>query len=261
MVSQKRQHRTTAEFGRLSDKRILVTGASSGIGSATAELLAKEGAVVGIHYNKNKEAAYKLQERIRRAGGKAEVLEADLLIKESRDRLIAHAIRTLGWLDALINNAGGVMRPASVWELSESAWRQTFMLNVESPFFLAQAALAHMRTARGGKIINISSIGVKFGGSPQTLHYAAAKSALETVTRGLAKAAAPYGIMVNAIRPGVTSTAFHAGKTRAEWQARVNLIPLKRACSPKDIAGMVLYLLSPAANGITGQVFTVSGGE
>ena len=138
---------------------------------------------------------------------------------------------------------------------------ETFLLNVESPFFLAQAAFRHMQEAGGGKIVNISSVGVKFGGSPRTLHYSAAKAALEGVTLGLAKAGAPHRVLVNAIRPGVIDSPFHQIKSKQEWEARVAQIPLKRPGTPLDIARMVLFLLSPAGDFITGQVFVVSGGE
>jgi 3-oxoacyl-[acyl-carrier protein] reductase len=164
-------------------------------------------------------------------------------------------------LDGLVNNAGAVIGAVPFTELDESAWGQTFLLNAESPFFLAQAAFKHMQKAGEGRIVNISSVGVKFGGSPRTLHYSAAKAALEAVTLSLAKAGAAHHILVNAIRPGVIATSFHTVKSKQEWDARVQLIPLKRAGSPLDVARMVLYLLSSGGDFITGQVFAVSGGE
>jgi 3-oxoacyl-[acyl-carrier protein] reductase len=118
-----------------------------------------------------------------------------------------------------------------------------------------------MQKAGGGKIINISSVGVKFGGSLSTLHYSAAKMALEGISAGLAKAGAQSQILVNAIRPGIIDTPFHIVKSGQEWDARVRLIPLRRAGMPLDIARMILFLLSPAGDFITGQVFSVSGGE
>jgi len=242
-------------------RRILVTGASSGIGAATAELLAAEGAAVGVHYHRKKAEAEELVEKIRAAGGQAEGFGADLLSRDARACLVPEVIERLGGLDGLVNNAGAVIGPVPFLELDEAAWSQTFLLNVESPFFLAQAAFRYMQKAGGGKILNISSVGVKFGGSLRTLHYSSAKAALEGVTLGLAKAGAPHHVLVNAIRPGVIETTFHGIKSRQEWEARVQQIPLKRLGTPLDVARMVLFLLSPTGDFITGQIFTVSGGE
>jgi len=261
MGLQKQLRPMTADAGQVAGKRILVTGASSGIGAATAELLAAEGAVVGVHYHLKKADARKLIERIRLAGGRAEGFEADLLSREDRARVVPEAIERLGGLDGLVNNAGAIIGAVSFLELDEEAWSKTFVLNAESPFFLAQAAFRHMQKVGGGKIINISSVGVKFGGSPSTLHYSAAKMALEGVSAGLAKAGAQSQILVNAIRPGVIDTPFHIGKSGQEWDTRVSLIPLRRPGMPLDIARMILFLLSPAGDFITGQVFSVSGGE
>ena len=261
MGSRKQPPPTTADTGQVRDKRILVTGASSGIGAATAELLAAEGAAVGVHYHRKKADAQKLIEKIRRAGGRAEGFEADLLSRDARSRLVPEAIERLRGLDGLVNNAGALIGPVPFLELDETAWSQTFLLNLESPFFLAQASFRHMQEAGGGKIINISSVGVKFGGSPRTMHYSAAKAALEGVTLGLAKAGAAHHVLANVIRPGVIMTPFHASKSRQEWEARVQQIPLKCPGTPLDVARMALFLLSPAGDFITGQIFAVTGGE
>lgn len=238
-----------------------MTGASSGIGAATAELLAAKGASVGIHYCNGKEAAGDLAERIRGGGGKAVIFQGDLLNPQTWRALIPQAVALLGGLDGLVNNAGAIIGEHSLLELDETSWEKTFRLNVEAPFFLAQQAFAHMRSAGGGRIINISSIGVKYGGSSSSLHYAAAKSALETVTIGLARAGAAHNILSNAIRPGVIATKFHSSTPEDVLRRRIDLIPLKRAGRPSDVAHMIVHLLSPAGDFITGQVFSVSGGD
>ena len=124
------------------------------------------------------------------------------------------------------------------------SWDKTFHLNARAPFFLAQSAFEYMKDHGGGKIINISSISVKYGGSSQTLHYGAAKSVLETVTLGLSKAGARHNILVNTVRGGFIDTPMHQKLGRNNLEKRISMIPLKRAGSPKDMAGMILFLAS-----------------
>lgn len=251
----------TLDSKRLAGRRVLVTGASSGIGAATAALLAAEGAAVVVHYNHHKHAALGLAGKIRADGGQVVALAADLLDHRAHCELVPKAIKALGGLDALVNNAGAILSARPILKLTEADWRQTLALNLEAPFFLAQRAFAHMQKHGGGKIINLSSIGVKYGGSPTSLHYSAAKSALETVTLGLAKVGAAHRILVNAIRPGIIRTPFHTRSPRHELRRRIRLIPLQRAGTPEDVAQMILYLLSPAGDFITGQIFSISGGD
>jgi 3-oxoacyl-[acyl-carrier protein] reductase len=245
----------------LAGKRVLVTGASSGIGAATVRLLAERGAIVGVHFNRNRSEAEKIGQEIAAAGGRAELLAADLLDAASRARLVPDAIDRLGGLDALINNAGGLVGRAGVLEITERLWRDAFALNAEAPFFLARDAFAHMKVHGGGRIVNVSSIGVKYGGSATTLHYAAAKAALETVTLGLSKAGAPHGVLVNTVRAGFIDTPLHDDVAPEARAARIAAIPLKRAGQPREIAETIAFLLSPGVAYITGQTFTVSGGD
>jgi NAD(P)-dependent dehydrogenase (short-subunit alcohol dehydrogenase family) len=145
--------------------------------------------------------------------------------------------------------------------LNETSWDRTFALNVKAPFFLAQQAFRQMQRDGGGKIINISSIAAKYGGSPSTTHYGAAKAALEAVTIGMARFGASHRILVNAIRAGFIETAFHRKIGRTNPAERLRLIPLKRAGQPIDVARLALFLVSEAGDYITGEVFTVSGGD
>jgi 3-oxoacyl-[acyl-carrier protein] reductase len=248
-------------FDGLADKCVLITGAGGGLGSAIAETFARAGSVVGLHAHTSEAACRALAERFRAAGGKAEVLVGDLRDPAVRAGLVDRFVAAAGGIDVLVNNAGGAPGARHFLELDESAWEETFALNALAPFALARAAFRWMQAHSGGRIINISSIGLKFGGGSHTMHYSAAKAALEALSLGLAKAGAPHDILVNVIRPGVIDTPFHAKVSKADWEARLRQIPLGRAGTAQDVARMAAYLASDAGRYITGQVFAVSGGE
>lgn len=243
----------------LQGKRILVTGASSGIGEATVRLLSEAGASVGIHYHQRVQEAQTIKEEIQSSGGVAEVFQANLSNAQERDALIPAFIKKFGGLDGFVNNAGAPQGKHAFPNILKNEWDETFALNIEAPFFLSQQVFTVMQSQGGGKIVNVSSIGVKYGGSAKTIHYAMAKSALETLTVGMAKIGAEFNILVNTVRAGMTDTAFWQDKTKEEIEARKNLIPLKRIGKPQEVAEMICFLLSHAY--ITGQTIAVSGGE
>jgi NAD(P)-dependent dehydrogenase (short-subunit alcohol dehydrogenase family) len=247
-------------YKSIKDKRVLITGASGGIGSCMALLFAEHGAIVGVHYNVGENESSALVNEIEQKGGKAAFFKADL-IKESGKSVVQSFINHFGGLDILVNNAGAVFGTKDILDLDEESWDKTFYLNSRAPFFLAQSAFKHMKDQGGGKIINISSISVKYGGSSQTLHYGAAKSALETVTLGLSKAGAKHNILVNTVRGGFIDTPMHQKMGRKNLEKRIEMIPLKRAGKPQDVAGMVLFLASESGDFITGETFTVAGGD
>lgn len=248
-------------FEDIKEKKVLVTGASTGIGACIAELFASYGAFVGIHYRSSRKEALELKNHISKHGGRAEVFKGDLLDNSSRVKLIPSFVKVFQGLDILINNAGGIYGFKDFLKLDEKSWDDTFTLNVKSPFFLIQNAFFYMKKQNGGKIINISSVSAKYGGSSQSIHYGAAKAALESVTKGLACAGAQYNILVNSIRGGFVDTSFHKKIGRKDITKRIDLIPLKRAGKPIDIARTALFLASSAGDYITGEIITVAGGD
>lgn len=248
-------------FEDLERKRILVTGASSGIGACIADLLGSYGAFMGVHYRSNKKGAADIVNNIKKQGGRAKAFQGDLLHASVRANLLKSFTDVFGGIDVLVNNAGGIYGFKHFLGLDEESWDKTFALNAKVPFFLAKDAFAIMKEQGGGKIINISSISAKYGGSPQTLHYGAAKAALDSLTVGLARAGAQYNILVNSIRGGFINTPFHRKIGRSDLEDRIELIPLKRAGQPIDIARMVLFLASSAGDYITGEIFTIAGGD
>ena len=231
----------------IEGQRVVVTGGGSGIGACIVELLKSYGASVGVHYRDSKPT-----EEI--------VYKCNLLSTYTHSHLINHFIDKLGGIDVLVNNAGAIYGYDSLSDLNELRVEDTFKLNAIVPLFLSQEVFPIMRKQGKGKIINISSVSVKYGGSEKTIHYAMAKSALETMTVGLARTGAP-DVLVNSIRAGFIDTQLHKGLGGKNIEERINLIPLKRAGQPIDIARMVAFLVSEAGDWITGQVFTVSGGD
>lgn len=237
---------------------VLITGASSGIGSAIARELLKEGYPLALHAFRNGAA---LSGEF--GGAKnVKIYSADLTDINQINEMAQSVARDFGSLYGLVNNAGEVFGASTAESISEEAWDATFALNAKAPYFLFQALLPHF-SPEGARVVNISSISPKYGGSPKTLHYGASKGALEVITRGLAKWGAPKNILVNAIQPGLIETGIHEriGRSREELEERIKKIPLGRIGKPEEIAYMAEFLLSSRASFITGQIFGVTGGD
>jgi NAD(P)-dependent dehydrogenase (short-subunit alcohol dehydrogenase family) len=247
-------------FKSIREKKVLITGATGGIGAIMALLFAEHGATLGLHYNSEKEKADLLSGEVEKHGVKVYLFQANLL-EESGEALVDAFIDRFGGIDILINNAGAVFGFKDFLELDNKSWEKTFKLNAQAPFFMARRAFAHMKQNGGGKIINISSVAAKYGGSERSLHYGSAKAALEAETIGLARAGAKYGILVNAIRGGFIDTPFHHKLGSKNIEKRVQLIPLKRAGQPEDVANMALFLTSECGDFITGEIMAVAGGD
>ena len=243
----------------LKGKVALVTGSNSGIGFQVAKSFLEKGAKVGAHYRQGRSGVDRLMEIAQE--GQCRIFRADFTESKQVLGLWDNFIAWAGTIDILVNNAGAATRPAPLDELTEASWDSTFQVNAKAPFFLSRAAMRVMKEKSFGRIINMSSIGVKFGGGPTTLVYSASKAALEAVTRSLAKEGASHNVLVNAIRVGVTDTEFHERMGRDDLGERAQLIPLKRLAEPQEIAGVALFLASDASSYITGTIVPVAGGE
>ncbi len=246
-------------------KVMIVTGGSRGIGAQIVRSAAAAGYAVAINYSRAKDAADALVAGIRKAGGQALAVQADIARHQDVARLFAATVAAFGKPDVLVNNAG-VGVPTSVADSKPEDFDLVFGVNVRGTVLAAREAVRAMATDRGGKggvIINISSISPVYGGLPNDVIYAASKGAVDAFTLGLAKEVAKSGIRVCCIRPGLTLTDmldadFGPGKA-AEAAARI--VPLGRIGLPSDIANAVLFLASDQASYITGTFLNVSGGR
>lgn len=243
----------------LAQKVALVTGAGSGIGKAIAERLLTAGAKVALHYRSSLEGVQQLATKY--GEERCYVIQADFATPSSAQELFAAVWAWQQQLDILVNNAALVTLVASVEAINESDLIEMMQINFVAPFILGKLALSKMRQKRSGRIVSISSIGVKYGGSPQTAHYMASKTALEAGTLALAKSGTPDGVLVNVIRAGVTRTSVHKRLKRNDLTKREALIPLGRAAEPSEIAEAVLFLVSPQNTYISGTILPVAGGE
>lgn len=241
--------------------KVLVTGASSGIGQATALELGKRGYAVAVHYFHNEKGGQETLKKIREAGGEAIGLKADVRDRTEVEKMVEAVLEEFGTIDVLVNNAGSLVARVPLLEMTQEYWNEVFTLNVNSVFYCTQAVARIMARQKAGVIINVSSIAGRNGGGPGAIAYAAAKGAVLTFTKGLAKELAPYGIRINGVAPGVILTPFHERFTNAEQMKRmVDMIPLKYAGTPEEVATVIAFLASPEARYLTGETIEVNGG-
>jgi NAD(P)-dependent dehydrogenase (short-subunit alcohol dehydrogenase family) len=247
----------------LKGKRALITGAASGIGSATAVLFAREGAAVSV-VDLNAEGGRSVASRIQEEGGRAIFVRADVTRAADCEDAVRKTVSTLEGLDILFNNAG-IVRRATVLELSEEEWDQVMAVNVKSAFLLCKYAIPVMAEAGGGVIINAAS-GWGLVGGPRAVAYCASKGAVVQLTKAMAIDHGPQNIRVNCVCPGDTDTpmlrseAEQLGESVDRFLAHAADRPLGRIGTPEDIAQAVLYLASDAASYITGAALVVDGG-
>jgi NAD(P)-dependent dehydrogenase (short-subunit alcohol dehydrogenase family) len=244
---------------------LLITGASRGIGAATARLAARRGYAVGVNYRANAEAAEALVAAIRAEGGTAEALQGDVAVEADILRMFAECDRRLGPLDAFVNNAGVVDMKARVDEVSAARLQRMFAINVIGAILCAREAVRRLSTAhggRGGAIVNVSSVASRLGSNGEYVDYAASKAAIDTFTLGLAKEVVGEGIRVNAVRPGIVRTEIHASGGQPDRLERIApLVPMQRPGEADEIAHAILWLLSDEASYVTGTCLDVAGGR
>jgi NAD(P)-dependent dehydrogenase (short-subunit alcohol dehydrogenase family) len=243
---------------------LIVTGASRGIGAATALLAATRGYHVCVNYHARQRAAEDVVASIQQKGGTAVAIQADVSSESDVVRLFNSADQ-LGPLTALVNNAGKLERQLRLDSMDAARLYRVFATNVFGSFLCAREAVRRMSTkynGNGGNIVNVSSGAARFGSPNEYIDYAASKGAIETLTLGLAKEVAEEKIRVNAVRPGFIHTEIHALGGEPNRMDRVKAqVPMQRGGQPEEVANAVLWLLSEEASYVTGAILDVTGGR
>ena len=254
---------TGMRLPELQGKAVLVTGASTGIGAAVARAFAAQGARVGLHYNASEDAAKAVAYEIGAAGGEAVLIRADVSSGAGARAAVDQAVAAFGRLDGLVNNAGGMVRRVPYADVSERDYDEIMDLNARSVVVASQAAVAPLKAAGGGFIINTTSVAARNGASGGAGLYGSSKAFVHNVTRGMAKELIPFGIRVNAVAPGVITTPFHERySTEAQLTAQLATIPAGRLGTAEDCVGAYLFLACASLSGyVVGQVIEVNGGQ
>ena len=243
---------------KLKNQVAIVTGASRGIGSSIAINLAKEGAKVVVNYHKNLEGAKRVIKEIERLGQKAIAFRADVSKSDEVNRMVKTALATFGRIDILVNNAG-IAPFVPLLELSEEIWDKTIDTNLKSAFLCSQAVAKVMLKQKGGKIINITSVGAE-AGQRYLAHYDASKGGMNSLTKAMAIELGQYGINVVAVGPGPIAIERNLRRIPDFREVAGKKLPLRRAGEVEDIAKTVVFLASKDASFITGQILYVDGG-
>ena len=244
---------------------ILITGASRGIGAATALLAATKGYAVAVNYASNAQAAESVVAQIRAQSGTAIAVQADVADEAQVQAMFKKVDAELGPLSALVNNAGIVDVTARVDEISVARWQRMFNITVLGTFLCSREAIKRMSTRHGGKggaIVNVSSAAARIGAPGQYVDYASAKGAVDTFTLGLGKEVANEGIRVNSVRPGLIDTEIHAsGGIPNRVRELEHLVPMKRGGTALEVAQGIIWLVSDEASYVTTTKLDVAGGR
>jgi NAD(P)-dependent dehydrogenase (short-subunit alcohol dehydrogenase family) len=236
----------------------LVTGGATGIGAATVEALAAENIAVAIQYSSSSSEAKALSDKLKSAGKKVEIFQADLTKAGAAESLVSQVKSSLGVIDILINNAG-VMSDSSIIKMSDQLWDEAINLNLTASFKLMRACAPDMIAKKWGRIINVSSQ-VALTGSADHAHYSAAKAGLLGLTYSAAKEYGKESVTVNAVLPGRIQTNMIAERSKGRLDEWLSQTPLNRLGRPTEVADMITFLVSEKASYITGASINVNGG-
>jgi 3-oxoacyl-[acyl-carrier protein] reductase len=242
----------------LTEQVVLITGASRGIGRAIAIAFAEKGAQVIVNYKGNLAAAEEVKAIIEKNGGLVEILQADVSQAEQVKKMLAHILKKYGKIDVLVNNAG-INRDTLIMRMKDEAWDKVIQTNLTAAFYCLREVTRPMLKQRSGRIINIASV-VGLHGNVGQANYAAAKAGLIGLTKSAAQELAPRGIMVNAIAPGFIDTDMTRQLPEQIQEKIKTQIPVGHWGEPADVAQLAVFLASPQAAYITGQVIAVDGG-
>ena len=242
----------------LTDKAVLVTGGTRGIGRAIVEAFGEAGARVAFTYRSSTEAAQTLKQTLEDRGAEVLVFQGDAAAPDAAKEAVEGVLEAWGRLDVLVNNAG-ITRDNLMLRMSEADWDAVVDTNLKSVFHFAKAAYRPMMKQRGGAIINISSV-VGVTGNPGQTNYAASKAGIIGFSKSLARELGSRGVTVNVVAPGYVKTDMTAALPERAREAMLGAVPLRRPATAQDIAAAVLFLASSAAGYITGHVLHVDGG-
>jgi NAD(P)-dependent dehydrogenase (short-subunit alcohol dehydrogenase family) len=252
-------------LGGENRRAIIVTGASRGIGAAIAQLLGSNGIPVIVNFRSDRATAEKVVREITSNRGTAVAVQADVRREQEVVQLFEVAVRELGQVGGLVNNAGVTGGFSRVDEVQAQTIEQVLAVNVAGAILCSREAVRHMSLRHGGgggSIVNISSLAARTGGAGEWVHYAASKGAINSFTIGLAREVANEGIRVNAVAPGLIETELHAASGEPERLHRLSpSVPMKRPGTTHEVAEGVLWLLSPAASYTTGTILEIGGGR
>lgn len=244
-----------------SEEVAWVTGSSTGIGRACAVALASEGCKAAVHYNRSEDEAAKVVEEIESSDGEALLVGGDVADAGEVKRMVGEIEDRFGRLDILVNNAGSLIERRSLEDMDEDLWDRVMDVNLKSVYLCSQVVLPLMKRRGRGKIVNMTSVAARSGGGPGSVAYATAKGGVSTLTRAMAKELISDGIIVNAVAPGIITTPFHEQFTPDDVRTKMTgNIPIGREGTPEEIAAAVVYLASPQADYMVGEILEINGG-